>query len=205
MSPETLIALALALPSLGAVLIALSGRYPNLREGITLIVSCLLTGVVFALIPTVLAGERPSIDLIDIMPGIPLRFTVEPLGMLFAAVASLLWPINSLYSIGYMRANQEIHQTRFYSCFALAIASTMGVALAGNLLTLFVFYEAISLSTYPLVTHKGTSDAIKAGRVYLGILLSTSIGLFLLAILWTRYSAGTLEFRTGGILAGHVQ
>ncbi|MFO1430343.1 MAG: monovalent cation/H+ antiporter subunit D family protein [Candidatus Competibacteraceae bacterium] len=204
MSPETLIALALALPSLGAVPIALSGRYPNLREGITLIVSCLLTGMVFALIPTVLAGERPSLDLIDIMPGIPLRFTVEPLGMLFAAVASLLWPINSLYSIGYMRANQEIHQTRFYTCFALAIASTMGVALAGNLLTLFIFYEAISLSTYPLVTHKGTPDAIQAGRVYLGILLSTSIGLFLLAILWTWYSTGTLEFRPGGILTGHV-
>jgi multicomponent Na+:H+ antiporter subunit D len=102
-----------------------------------------------------------------------------------------------------MRANQESHQTRFYVCFAIAIASTMGVALAGNLLTLFIFYEAISLSTYPLVTHKGTSDAIQAGRVYLGILLGTSISFFLLAILWTWDSTGTLDFRVGGILAGH--
>jgi len=204
MSAETLIASALALPTLGAVLIALSGAYPNLREGVTLTVACLLAAVVFSLIPTVLVGARPTLELVEIIPGVPLRFTAEPLGMLFAAVASLLWPINSLYSIGYMRANQESHQTRFYVCFAIALASTMGVAFAGNLLTLFIFYEMLSLSTYPLVTHKGTSDAIEAGRVYLGILLSTSIGLFLLAILWTWYSAGTLDFRVGGILAGHV-
>ncbi len=204
MSSEIAILLALAIPLLGSVLIALSSAYPNVREGITLVTSALLALAVYSLVPTVLAGARPTLDLVDIMPGAPLRFTVEPLGMLFAAVASLLWPINSLYSIGYMRANQETHQTRFYVCFAIAIASTMGVALAGNLLTLFIFYEAISLSTYPLVTHKGTSDAIQAGRVYLGILLGTSIGFFLLAILWTWYSAGTLDFRVGGILAGHV-
>ena len=204
MSSEIAILLALAIPLLGSVLIALSGAHPNVREGITLVTSVLLALAVYSLVPKVLAGARPTLDLIDIMPGMPLRFTVEPLGMLFAAVASLLWPINSLYSIGYMRANEETHQTRFYVCFAIAIASTMGVALAGNLLTLFIFYEAISLSTYPLVTHKGTSDAIQAGRVYLGILLGTSIGFFLLAILWTWYSAGTLDFRVGGILAGHV-
>jgi len=205
MSSEIALLLILIIPLSGAVLIALSGAYPNVREGITLVTSVLLALTVYSLVPKVLAGARPALELVEIIPGTPLRFTVEPLGMLFAAVASLLWPINSLYSIGYMRANEETHQTRFYVCFAIAIASTMGVALAGNLLTLFIFYEAISLSTYPLVTHKGTTDAIQAGRVYLGILLGTSIGLFLLAILWTGYSTGTLDFRPGGILAGHVQ
>ncbi len=204
MNPETALLLALAIPLLGAVAIAVSGPYPNLREGVTLAVALLLAGAVYSLLPAVLAGARPGLELVEIMPGLPLRFTVEPLGMLFAAVASLLWPFNSLYSIGYMRSNQESHQTRFYVCFALALAATIGIAFAGNLLTLFVFYEALSLSTYPLVTHHGTPDAMAAGRVYLGILLTTSIGLFLLAILWTWHSAGTLDFQAGGILAGHV-
>ncbi len=204
MNPATAILLALAIPTLGALLIALSGSYPNLREGVTLVTSCLLAAVVFSLAPDVLAGSRPALEWVEVLPGVPLRFTVEPLGMLFAAVASLLWPINSLYSIGYMRGNAEAHQTRFYVCFAIALASTMGVAFAGNLLTLFAFYEVLSLSTYPLVTHQGTPDAMQAGRVYLGVLLGTSIGLFLLAILWTWYSTGTLDFKAGGILAGHI-
>ena len=79
--------------------------------------------------------------------------------MLFALVASGLWIVNSIYSIGYMRGNDETHQTRFYVCFALALAATMGIAFAGNLLTLFLFYEVLTLVTYPLVTHHGTEDA----------------------------------------------
>ena len=95
--------------------------------------------------------------------------------MLFALIASGLWIVNSLYSIGYMRGNGEAHQTRFYVCFALALAATMGIAFAGNLFTLFVFYEAADAVTYPLVTHHGTDEARRGGRVYLGILLGTSI------------------------------
>jgi multicomponent Na+:H+ antiporter subunit D len=134
------------------------------------------------------------------LPGLPLALAVEPLGLLFALVASSLWIVTSLYSIGYMRAHHEKHQTRFYASFAVALASTMGVAFAANMLTLFVFYEALTLSTYPLVTHSGTHEARRAGRVYLGLLLGTSIGLQLLAIIWTWVFAGTLDFRQGGIL-----
>ena len=85
-----------------------------------------------------------------------------------------------------MRANQEQHQTRFYVCFALALGSTMGIAFAGNLFSLFMFYELLTLSTYPLVTHKGDDNARAGGRTYLFILLGTSIGLQLLAIIWTH-------------------
>ena len=122
--------------------------------------------------------------------------------MLFCLVASGLWIVTSVYSIGYMRANDEAHQTRYYVCFAIALASTMGVAFAGNMMTLFVFYEVLTISTYPLVTHKGTDQAMRGGRTYLGLLLFTSIGLQLLAILWTWQVAGTLDFTVGGILAG---
>ena len=106
----------------------------------------------------------------------------------------------SIYSIGYMRAHHEKHQTRFYCAFAVALASAMGVAFAANMFTLFVFYEALTLSTYPLVTHAGTQEARRAGRVYLGLLLGTSIGLQLFAIVWTWMLTGTLDFRDGGIL-----
>ena len=198
-------AAAVLIPLLGALLIVLAGRRPKLREGVTLTSSLLLAGAVLALMPEVVAGARPSVEVFEFLPGVPLKFTAEPLGMLFAAVASLLWPVNSLYSIGYMRANREAHQTRYYACFAVALTGAMGVALAGNLATLFIFYELLTLSTYPLVTHEGTPEAMRAGRLYLGFLLFTSIGLFLFAILWTWQLTGTLEFRPGGILAGHVE
>ncbi|NNF79850.1 MAG: monovalent cation/H+ antiporter subunit D family protein, partial [Rhizobiales bacterium] len=128
----------------------------------------------------------------------------EPLGLLFALVASGLWTVTSVYSIGYMRAHDEPHQTRYYVCFALAILGALGVALAQNLFSLFLFYEMLTLSTYPLVTHNGTDEARAGGRTYLGILLGTSIGLFLFGILVTWFVAGSITFQQGGILAGKL-
>jgi multicomponent Na+:H+ antiporter subunit D len=125
--------------------------------------------------------------------------------MLFALVASSLWIVNSVYSIGYMRANGEPRQTTFYVCFAIALGSTMGIALASNLFTLFLCYEALTLSTYPLVTHKQDDEAVRAGRTYLLLLLGTSLALFLPAIVATWVVAGTLEFTPGGIVAGKAE
>ena len=205
MSPETAVWLALAVPSIGAVPIALTGWSPNLRETITLVTATLLFAIVASLVPEVLAGARPAVTLIETLPGLPIRLEVEPLGMIFAAVASFLWIVNSIYSIGYMRGHNEGHQTRYYVCFAIALGATIGVAFAGNMLTLFIFYEVLTLSTYPLVTHKGDRKSVMAGRTYLGILLCTSIGIQLLAIIWTWTATGTLDFTPGGILAGKVE
>lgn len=204
MTPETLLLLALAIPAVAGLGIALTGRWPNLREGVTLVAAAALLGTVGSIVPEVMGGARPSRVLVEMIPGLTLRLEVEPLGMIFAGVAALLWPINSLYSIGYMRGNEEGHQTRYYIAFAVAIGSAMGIAFAGNLLTLFVFYEVLTFSTYPLVTHHGDEEAMAAGRTYLGILVGTSIGFLLLAILWTYLATGTVEFSPGGILAGHV-
>ena len=194
--------LALAVPLTGAVLIAVFGRWPNLREAVTLITALVLLLVVASLVPLVLDGEHPSVTVLTMLPALSIQLTLEPLGMLFALIASSLWIVNSIYSIGYMRGNNESNQTRFYVCFAIALACTMGIAFAGNLLTLFLFYEALTISTYPLVTHHGTPEAKRAGRVYLGILIGTSIGLLLLGIVWTWSLTGTLAFTPGGILAG---
>jgi multicomponent Na+:H+ antiporter subunit D len=164
-----------------------------------------LFAVALNLLPVVADGGRPDLNLIEVLPGLELRFTLEPLGMLFALIASGLWIVNSIYSIGYMRAKKESNQTRFYVCFALAIFGAMGVALAGNMFTLFIFYEVLTITTYPLVTHAGTPEAMRSGRTYLGLLLGSSIGLQLAAIIGTWYLTGTLDFRDGGVFAGHVQ
>jgi len=196
---------AFVIPMLGAFLIALTGRInDNLREAVTLITAVTLALVVWSLLPEVMAGERPGIQLFEIVPGIEIAFTLEPLGALFATLASSLWIVNSIYSIGYMRGNKEKNQTRFYVCFALSLAAVMGIALAANLITLFLFYEMLTLCTYPLVSHKGDEKTVRSARIYLGILLMTSIGLLLPAIIWTYLVAGTGDFTPGGILEGHV-
>ncbi len=204
MSDSTLIILVLVVPVAGALLIAMSDRKPNQRDGITILTAGALFAAVAALMPSVLAGEHPELFLTEVIPGIDLAFKIEPLGMMFAAVASLLWIVNSIYSIGYMRGNKESHQTRFYVCFAVALWATMGIAFSANLFTLFIFYEFLTISTYPLVTHHGNRNAVHGGRVYLGILLTTSIAVLLPAIVVTAIAAGTLDFRAGGILAGKV-
>jgi multicomponent Na+:H+ antiporter subunit D len=145
-----------------------------------------------------------TVRLAEPLPGLPIELSAEPLGMLFALVAGLLWPLTTLYAIGYMRCHEEHSQTRFYALFAVALGCTFGVAFAGNLLTLFLWYELLTLSTFPLVSHAGTDAARRSGRTYLGLLLGTSIGLLLLGILVTYVVAGTLDFRPGGILAGRL-
>jgi multicomponent Na+:H+ antiporter subunit D len=205
MSPASAMQLAVALPVAASVPIVLTGRSPNLRELVTLVTAAVVLGLVGSTVPDVLAGERPELTLLQLLPGLSLTFRLEPLGMIFALVASFLWLVTSIYSIGYMRGHHEQNQTRFYACFALAIASALGVAFAGNMLTLFVAYELLSLSTYPLVTHAGTDEAKRAGRLYLGILMGTSIGFMLLAVMWTWSITGSLDFREGGLLAGQIE
>lgn len=205
MNPGDTILAAIALPLVGALAISLTGRInDNLREGVTLVTSAALAWLVAGLVPLVYAGGRPAVTIAEIVPGIELAFKVEPLGMLFAALASGLWIVNSIYSIGYMRGNREQNQTRFYTCFAVALSATMGIAFAGNLFTLYIFYEVLTLSTYPLVSHKGDENTVRSARVYLGVLLTTSIGLLLPAIIWTHIVAGTGDFTVGGILEGKM-
>ncbi|HYW04969.1 MAG TPA: monovalent cation/H+ antiporter subunit D family protein [Gammaproteobacteria bacterium] len=205
MTPQATMLATIVVPLAASVLITRAGRWPNLREAISVLTTLALFALVVSLLPSVLAGHRPALQLFRVLPGISLGFRLEPLGMLFALVASGLWIATAIYSIGYMRAEHESHQTRFYAFFPLALASAMGIAFASNLFTLFVFYEALTLSTYPLVIHRETPEARRAGRVYLGLLMGTSIGLLLLAIVWTWAIAGTLSFQPGGILAGRVR
>jgi multicomponent Na+:H+ antiporter subunit D len=189
-------------PLLGALAVVLAGSRPNLREAMSLGAGVALLALVVRLLPRVLSGDWPAIVLAEPIPGLALAFSAEPLGVVFGLIASFLWIVTTVYSIGYMRGHGEAHQTRFYAFFAIAMGCTMGVAFADNLFTLFVFYELLTLSTYPLVTHAGTREARQGGRTYLGILMATSMGFLLLAVVWTWQLTGNVRFTSGGILAG---
>jgi multicomponent Na+:H+ antiporter subunit D len=205
MTAPIALALSLLIPFVGSILIALTGKNPNLRETVTLTTAVLLFADVLWLLGAANApGPAPALMIGEVMPGLALALKIEPLGMMFGIIASGLWILNSIYSIGYMRANNEHQQTRFYVCFAIAILSALGVAFAANMFTLFIFYEVLTISTYPLVAHKETPEARHGGRTYLGVLIGTSIGLQMVAIIWTWVATGTLDFTKGGIISGKV-
>jgi multicomponent Na+:H+ antiporter subunit D len=201
--------LAILVSAVAALLIVRTGeRRVNLRESWSVAAGALQLVLVASMIPDVLAGRTPECVLFGILPGIEFAFRVDALGLLFALGASALWIATSFYSIGYMRSLGEHAQTRYFACFALALSATMGVAFSANLFTLFLFYEALTLATYPLVGHKETDEAKAGARKYVIYLLGAAKVLLLAAIILTYNLAGTLEFRKGGIfpaseVAGH--
>ncbi|MEX1197254.1 MAG: monovalent cation/H+ antiporter subunit D family protein [Pseudohongiellaceae bacterium] len=204
MTANTAMILALIVPLIGAVAIGLLGRWPNIREAATMITAVTLFGLVIRVLLGLTGGEFIYVEWLTLFSGVSIAFNTEPLSILFALIASGLWIVTSIYAVGYMRGAGEKHHTRFFVCFAIALSAAMGVAFSANLLTLFIFYEVLTLSTYPLVTHKGDDKAKAGGRTYLGILMTTSIVFFLPAIIWTYAAAGTLDFTLGGILEGNL-
>ena len=193
--------LAVLVPAAGALLIACTGeRRANLREFWSVAAGVLMFALIASMIPEVLAGGTPQCVLFRILPGIELSFRVDAFGLLFASGASLLWILTSFYSIGYMRSLKEHAQTRYFACFALALSATVGVAFSANLFTMFLFYEALTLVTYPLVGHKQTAEAKAGARKYVIYLLGAAKVFLLAAIILTYNVAGTLEFHQGGIL-----
>ena len=191
---------AVLAPAIGAVLIAGTGeRRANLREFWSVAAGVLQAAFVISIIPDVLAGMTPECVLFRILPGVELALRADGFGVLFGLGASLLWIATSFYSIGYMRSLREHAQTRYFACFALALSATMGVAFSANLFTLFLFYEALTLATFPLVGHKETAEAVAGARKYVIYLLGAAKLLLVAALILTYNVAGTLEFRKGGI------
>jgi formate hydrogenlyase subunit 3/multisubunit Na+/H+ antiporter MnhD subunit len=158
-----------ALPFLGALVVIALGRWPNARESASIIVAVGTFACAIWNLPQVFNGQTVTVTLavMSTHPELQLVLWADGLGLFFASLASFLWIITTIYSTGYMRGLKEHAQTRYFACFALVIGATMGVSVAANLLTLFVFYEILTISTYPLVVHNQTEEAFKAGRKYL--------------------------------------
>jgi len=196
--------LAVLVSLTAACLILLTGeRSKNLRETWTILASVLKFSIVASMIPTILKGNVIEYTLITLAPGLLLQFRVDAFGLVFGLLASTLWIATSFYSIGYMRGLDEHAQTRFFFCFAIALFATIGIAFSANLLTLFIFYEILTMATYPLVSHKETPEAIKGGRKYLTYTLTAGV-VILLAIATMYHLTGTVDFRPGGFVSGHV-
>lgn len=204
METSTALYLTMLIPTVAMASNLVWKNYENLRDGITFICALLTFACVLVILSNVGNGTTGPFELFEVVPGLSLSFHVEPLGLMFALIGSGLWIITHIYGVGYMRGNNEQHHARFFASFSLAIAAVMGIAFASNMFTLFVFYEILTMSTYPLVAHKGTPEAIRGARIYLSILIGTSIALLLTGVIWTFTIAGTLDFTKGGILEGKI-
>jgi multicomponent Na+:H+ antiporter subunit D len=177
--------LAFLIPLVGVIGIVWAGEgRKNLRETFTFIAAIAQASVVLSMVPEVLGGVNFEYNIWQVFTNVPLLLRVDGPGLLFACVASILWIATTLYAVGYMRGLHEHAQTRFYAFFAISLSATMGVAFSGNLLTIYFFYEMLSVSTFPLVTHMQDKDARTGGRTYLGYLLFTSLCLLLPALSW---------------------
>ena len=190
--------LAVLVSMIASVLILAFGKYPNIREGWTFVAAFIKFGLVISMLPMILKGTVITCTVVEMLPNLPIAFKVDAFGILFAITSSFLWIFVSSYSIGYMRSLNEHAQTRYFFCFAIALSSAVGIAFSANLITLFLFYELLTISTYPLVAHIETPEAISSGRKYLTYLMIAGISL-LFSILVVYHHTGTTEFSFAGI------
>lgn len=193
-SPELLV--ALLIPLIGTLGVMFRGKEENIREGISSVSSILLFVTVCSMIPTVLKGKVLLFNMFNILPGISITLRADGMSMIFALVASSLWTIAVYYSMGYMRGLQEHAQTRFNACFALAIFGAIGVAFSDNLFTLYLFYEIVSVCTYPLVAHHQDDEGYDGARKYIVYLTTTAKAFLLPAMILIYVLTGTLDFAT---------
>ena len=198
--------LAVLVSTVGAFFIIATRKNPNFREAWSIFAGVLKLVIVLSMIPAVVYDKTIiTYSLFTILPGIEIGFRVDAFGLLFAMGASLLWIATSFYSIGYMRSTNEHSQTRYFACFAVSLSATIGVAFSANLFTMFLFYEILTIITYPLVAHKGTLEAKAGGRKYAIYLLGAAKAFLVAAIILTYNLTGTLEFSKTGIFPAVVQ
>jgi multicomponent Na+:H+ antiporter subunit D len=199
MSFRPLYAVLVSLVAAGLIL--LSDRRPNLRETWTFLAALTKFALVLSLLPTVLGGGVIESEQLELLPGLALHLRVDLFGLIFALLASGLWIITSVYSIGYMRAGHYTHQTGYFASFAVCLSAAIGIAFSANLLTFFIFYEILTLATYPLVVHDRTDEAVASGRKYLAYTLGAG-QLLVVAIVWVQFLVPGAQFQPGGFLAG---
>ncbi len=188
---------ALLIPLVGAIAVMLKGENENLRETLSSVSSVILLGTVCSMIPDVLNGKTLYYQLFTILPNVTVTLRADAMSMIFALVASSLWTIAVYYSMGYMRGLKEHAQTRFNACFALAIFGAIGVAFSDNLFTMYLFYEIVSVCTYPLVAHHQDQEGYDGGRKYLVYLTATAKAFLLPAMILIYVLTGTLDFSAG--------
>lgn len=170
------------------------------------VAGALLKFVLIFMIVRLLGADGPPIETrLPLLPQFDLVLRADELSILFITLSAVLWLVTTMYAIGYLEDSP--HRSRFFGFFSLCVSATMGIALAGNLLTFFIFYEFLTLCTYPLVVHWGTDTALRGGRTYL-IYTLTGGAVLLIAIIWLHLLAAphgdSLEFAADGLSSGLV-
>lgn len=181
----------------GLAIFALPEQWVGTRTMLNVLGAVTKLVLVFLLLAGVRAGEAHGVRF-EVLPGLDLAFQADALGMLFVTLSSILWLLTTLYAIGYLEGAP--HRSRFFGFFSLCVTATMGIAMAANLFTFFVFYELLTLSTFPLVVHRGTDKAMKGGTIYLAYTLAGGTAL-LAGIVWLHHLLGHAEFAHAGIAA----
>jgi multicomponent Na+:H+ antiporter subunit D len=182
----------------GLIIFALPERRSRLRTALNLFGATTKLILVSVLLLGVNAGKSYGFAY-SVLPGIDLVLKADALALLFVTLSAALWLLTTLYAVGYLEGSP--HRSRFFGFFSLCVTATMGIAMAGNLFTFFLFYELLTLSTYPLVVHRGTPASMRGGTVYLAYTLGGG-ALLLTGVVWLHGLVGSVDFASGGVLAG---
>ena len=193
-----LIVAAVIVPIAGGLLISLlPEKADKARNILAVAVTSVNAAIVLSILAEVLRGNVPAITLVSVSHGLDVTLRVDPLAAMFGTLAAVLWVFAALYSTGYM--SHERNRRRYFTFYILSLGVTMGVAFAANLFTLYLFYEFLTIFTYPLVIHSGSPDAQVSGKRYITYSF-IGAGLILAGIVMTYGNAGTLDFASGGII-----
>ena len=187
---------AILAPLVGAAAVMATGKKPNLREACSVVAAVVMFGIIASLYPAIHAGQTLKFTLFQLLPGLSLTLRADAMSLIFAGAASFLWVLAVFYSAGYMRGHHEPNQTRFNACFALSLFGAIGCAFSDNLLTMYFFYEVVSVVTYPLVGHHQDKEGYEGARKYMTYLTTTAKGLVLPAMVLIYVLTGTLDFPT---------
>jgi multicomponent Na+:H+ antiporter subunit D len=182
---------------LAAVIILILGEpWHRTRVIINLIAAVIKIVLVGIMLWGVARGDIFGFNL-KLLPGVELQLHADALTMLLSTLSAILWLVTTIYAIGYLE--KSANRARFFGFFSLCVAATMGVATAGNLFTFFIFYELLTLATWPLVVHRGTPEALRAGKLYLAFTLGGG-ALLLIGVIGIQSMAGSTVFLPGGFL-----
>lgn len=200
MSASTALPLLILASSLlpGLAIFFLSESSVKIRTTLNLFGALLKLALVGVMAWGVLHGVAYEARL-PLLPKLDLVLRADALSLLFVSLSSVLWLLTTVYAIGYLEDSP--HRSRFFGFFSLCVTATVGVAMAGNLITFLLFYELLTLATYPLIVHRGTEEARLAGRTYLRYTI-TGGALVFVGTVWIYTLFETLEFTQGGFMAG---
>lgn len=182
----------------GLIIFGLAEHRVRLRTAFNLVGALVKPALVGWMLWGVYHGHHYEVRLV-LLPDLELVLLADTLSLFFLILSAMLWLVTTIYAIGYLEGSP--HRSRFFGFFSLCVTATAGVALAGNLFTFLLFYELLTLATYPLIIHRGTEVARRAGQSYLAYTIFGG-ALLLLGTVWLYTLTGSLEFTPQGFLAG---